>query len=85
MSNAHLPSTTHRHLTRDERQQALALVGIVVKIVNGRVPLKVEQALHDIGGFLQHYGEANNRLPQRGFHQARENMLAIADHAERVA
>jgi hypothetical protein len=85
MPTTTLPSTDHRHLTRDERRQALALVGIVVKIVNGRVPLKVEQALHDIGGFLQHYGEANNRLRQRGFYQARENMLAIADQAERVA
>ena len=80
-----LPSTDHRHLTRDERQQALALVGIVVKIINGRVPHKVEASLHDIGLFLQRYGEANNRLGQFAFHQARENMLAIADQAERVA
>ena len=85
MSNAHLPSTTHRHLTRDERQQALALVGIVVKIVNGRVPLKVEQVLHDIGLFLQRYGQADNRLPKQRFHDVRENLIAIGDQAERAA
>jgi hypothetical protein len=79
------PSTEHRHLTRDERQQALALVGIVVKITHGRVPHKVEETLHDIGMFLQHYGEANNRLPKQRFHQARENLIAFADQAERVA
>jgi hypothetical protein len=33
-------------------------------------------SLHDIVLFLQRYGEANNRLPQRGFRQAHENMLA---------
>jgi hypothetical protein len=53
MPTTTLPSTDHRHLTCDERQQALALIGIVVKIINGRVPHKVEASLHDIGLFLQ--------------------------------
>lgn len=85
MPTTTLPSTDHRHLTRDERQQALALVGIVVKIINGRVPHKVEASLHDIGGFLQHYGEASNRLPKQRFHDVRKNLIAIGDQAERAA
>jgi hypothetical protein len=85
MPTTTLPSTDHRHLTRDERQQALALVGIVVKIINGRVPLKVEHALHDIGLFLQRYGQANNCLRKQRFHDVRENLIAIGDQAERAA
>jgi hypothetical protein len=71
---------------------SLTLVGIIVKICHGRVPHKVEESLHDIGVFLQRYGEANNRLsgggkvePAERFHQVRENLIAIADHAERVS
>jgi hypothetical protein len=30
-----------------------------VKLINGRVPLKVELALHSIRFFLQRYGQAN--------------------------
>jgi hypothetical protein len=85
MPTTTLPSTDHRHLTRDERQQALALVGIVVKIINGRVPHKVESSLHDIGLFLQRYGQADNRLPKQRFHDVRENLIAIGDQAERAA
>jgi hypothetical protein len=85
MPTATLPSTDHRHLTRDERQQALALIGIAVKICHGRVPHKVETSLHDIGEFLLHYGEAKNRLPKRGFHDKRASLIAFADQAERVA
>ena len=85
MPTTTLPSTDHRHLTRDERQQALALVGIVVKIINGRVPHKVEASLHDIGLFLQRYGQADNCLPKQRFHDARENLIAIGDQAERAA
>jgi len=74
-----LRSTDHRHLTRDECRQALALVRTVVKFINGPVPLKVEQALKNVGLFLQRYGKANNCFRKQRSHDVRQNLIAIAD------
>ena len=64
-------------LSDAEREQALAVISIAVKIIHDRVPWQLEHALLSAGEFLLTRGN-RDRTPG-GFKRKRELLLNIVD------
>jgi hypothetical protein len=73
----------HVHLSKEERQQALVVASVLIKLVHARVLPTVEQSLIDVGEYLRNYGRAGNHFPpqrsgRRDLPSQRESFLTIA-------
>jgi hypothetical protein len=69
---------THRlHLTDAEREQAVTLIGILIKIIHSKAPRQIEHALVYAGEFLLTRGN-RDRTPG-GFERKRKLLLEIAN------
>jgi hypothetical protein len=75
MSNVSIPAS--RALSEPERQQAITLAAVLVKVLDGRAPLEVERHILDAADWL--LTPAGERRQHRGMWMKRAMLLHIAD------
>jgi len=78
MSNISIfPTAPSRVLTESERQQAITLAAVLIKVLDGRAPFEVERHILDAADWL--LTPAGERRLHRGTWMKRAMLLHIAD------